>query len=327
MRTMTISAALSAGLMVSQAMADQGNWVTPSSTPVPRDAVVGARQHAFHFLPDFICRPKFGVKHPGILMPYLSKYCNIVSDGMAKSVETYEVLTPAWKSCVTVSGCNGTGVPVNATYQGGHGIAKFGTPAVPLYFCRADFMGGKHLGKVFPGSNGCAIPWGGTEHRFVTPYEVLVDLSPKLPVTRRLVSGAAIPLDALVGGQDGDGANLYICQAAYNGGLTPGKTRPEFNGCNIAWAGQEVTVPDYDVLVPLWTDPSKASYSFPVTLGANSYVCHQPLELNGQSIPIGPGESQRSSTSSCKAADISEGDPILPTSLLPPLAPYVVLSE
>src|SRR5689334_14880528 len=115
MRTIAISAALSAGLLAGQAMADQGNWVPPSGRPVPFDAVVGARQLGFHLLPDFICQAKSltGEKHPGILMPYLSSYCNIVSSGTALSVGSYEVLTPAWKSCSTASACNGTGVPVN----------------------------------------------------------------------------------------------------------------------------------------------------------------------------------------------------------------------
>jgi hypothetical protein len=332
MRTIAISAALSASLISSQAMAiitsQPTNWA-PSTTSLPRDAVIGARQSGFHFLPDFICRAKSatGEKYPGILMPYLSSYCNIVSRGMTLSVASYEVLTPAWRSCYTVAACNGTGVPANATYQGGRGTGKY---AVPLYFCRADFMGGKHLGTIFPGSNGCAIPWGGAAQPPTKPYDVLVDLSPKLPVTRYPVYASkseTIPLDALVGGYDGDKANLYICLADYNGQFVPGKTRPEFSGCNIPSDGKEISVPDYDVLVPLWTDPAIASYSFPVTLGANSYVCHQPFFLsNGESIPIGPGESQGSLTS-CLAADISEGDPILPTSVLPPLTPYRVLSE
>jgi hypothetical protein len=52
--------------------------------------------------------------------------------------------------------------------------------------------------------------------------------------TKRLNSTDRIPPDALVGGYDGDGANLYFCEALYYTGsnftLIPGKTRPEFRG-------------------------------------------------------------------------------------------------
>ncbi len=38
--------------------------------------------------------------------------------------------------------------------------------------------------------------------------------------------------------------------------LHPGKLRPEFGGCNIAWGGEERCVTDYEVFVPKKPVPS-----------------------------------------------------------------------
>jgi hypothetical protein len=173
MRSLTITAAISASVVASQAMADPSNWV-PGPIWGVKDAIVGGQSSAPSD-PRFICRAVVnkaaGDKYPGGMQSN-SNGCEINYGGTFYLGYSYELLTPAWRSSTTITENNG--VPVSATYLGGHGIGRAGMPAVPLYFCRADFRGGKHLGKVFPGSNGCAIPWGGSEHRFVTPYEVLV---------------------------------------------------------------------------------------------------------------------------------------------------------
>jgi hypothetical protein len=62
-------------------------------------------------------------------------------------------------------------------------------------------------------------------------------------------SGGTIPGGAVQAGNEANGAPLYICRAQYNGGLHPGKTRPGFNGCNIPYGGQELTVPVYDIII------------------------------------------------------------------------------
>lgn len=43
------------------------------------------------------------------------------------------------------------------------------------------------------------------------------------------------------------GQPLYVCRAAYEGGVHPGKTVA--GSCNIGWGGKEIVVRDHDVLV------------------------------------------------------------------------------
>ena len=58
-----------------------------------------------------------------------------------------------------------------------------------------------------------------------------------------------VPENALIAGREADGQVLFICRAKYNGGIHPGKIRAEFRGCNIPWGGNEITMPEYEVLV------------------------------------------------------------------------------
>src|SRR4029077_11939141 len=142
--------------------------------------------------------------------------------------------------------------------QGAHGQGKLGVPGVPLYFCRATLADGTiHPGSLAQNGStaGCSIPFGGGV-LLKTSYEVLVDGSPdgspKLPVTRKSLSvsdpGFEIPQKALVGGYelnaDGYQTALYICQASNGSALVPGKTKPDFKGCHIPWAGKEINVTD-----------------------------------------------------------------------------------
>jgi hypothetical protein len=124
----------------------------------------------------------------------------------------------------------------------------------------------------------------GSKEYLKSTYDVLVDLSPRLPITTVTVNSSDpdpskrdIPLDALVGGLESDGAKLYICLAPYyNGAVVPGKTRSDFGGCNIPWAGSEITVSaPYQVLVPLWRTPTwfETAFSFPVAGPGSSSVC------------------------------------------------------
>jgi Protein of unknown function (DUF3421) len=295
MRTIAISAALSAGLMAGHAMAaDQGNWVFPTGTfPATRDAVVGGRASPATFSPIYICRALVntqGDRYPGAVS---SSGCMINVGGIARAFSSYlEVLVPAQKSAF-----NGN-YPANATNKGAHGIGRSGSPGAPLYFCRADLTAqgkGVQLGSLAPGSSGCLIPYGGTA-KAEASYDVLVDLSPyKLPLTTAEVpAGGPIPVDASVGGYDRDGATLYYCQAPYNGAVVPGKTRLGFDPtCNIPWVDSEKPVrAPFQVLVPLWTDIAKASFTFPVSDTATKiHVCqaHAPNNL------LLPGRYSRSS--------------------------------
>lgn len=67
-----------------------------------------------------------------------------------------------------------------------------------------------------------------------------------------------IPPDAVYGGQEGQ-QSLYICRAGYQNGIHPGKVRPGFGGCNIAYGGAEVTVPNFQILVSSWVPSANGS--------------------------------------------------------------------
>ena len=57
-----------------------------------------------------------------------------------------------------------------------------------------------------------------------------------------------IPPGALQAGSE-EGKPLYVCRVAHGGGQHPGKIRSDFDGCHIAWSGQEVSITTYEVLV------------------------------------------------------------------------------
>jgi Protein of unknown function (DUF3421) len=261
MRIITISAALSAGLMAGQAMAlDQLNWIGRSGGAATSDTIVGGKNAVTVDVPIGICRARASIDDPNSKYPggLVSGGCSINLGGAAQVISSYEVLVPGLKSA-----SSGT-VPTNATNKGAHGVS-----GAPLDFCRADLGGGKgvQLGSLAPGSRGCLIPYGGATQTVSSSYDVLVDLSPRLPLTTYPVSsGGNIPLDALVGGKDTDGQTLYYCQASYGGAVVPGKTGPKFKSCDIPWQGYEVYVPSYQVLVPLWKNVGT-----PLTFPAYTY--------------------------------------------------------
>jgi hypothetical protein len=80
---------------------------------------------------------------------------------------------------------------------------------------------------------------------FTPNYEVLT-----APRSVRLIwiaaSNGRVPPGAMVGGNE-KGQSLYVCRAAYQDGLHPGKVIGR--NCNIGWGGREVLRPNYEVLV------------------------------------------------------------------------------
>jgi hypothetical protein len=62
-------------------------------------------------------------------------------------------------------------------------------------------------------------------------------------------NGGEVPGGAAAHGHEATGEPLFVCRAYYNGGLHPGKVRPQFGAANIPYAGQEVKVNPYEVLV------------------------------------------------------------------------------
>jgi hypothetical protein len=116
-----------------------------------------------------------------------------------------------------------------------------GTQSLPV--CRAPHQGGVHPGKFF--ANNCNIGWGGNEIAVSSGFEVLYQTQPEqaqyLPQTW-VAKGTP---GTLVGGQEGT-LTLRVCRAPHQGGTHPGK---EVGGnCNIGWGGQEVVIPQYELL-------------------------------------------------------------------------------
>ena len=59
-------------------------------------------------------------------------------------------------------------------------------------------------------------------------------------------ANGTIPPKAVPGGKETNGDVLYICRAAYKGGVQPGKLVGK--NCNFGYGGLEVMSPKYEVL-------------------------------------------------------------------------------
>jgi hypothetical protein len=122
---------------------------------------------------------------------------------------------------------NGPSIPVNATVGGSEN-------GRPLYVCHSSYNGGIHPGKIVAGN--CNISYGGRE--LPRPnFEVL---------TGSGIWKAAQPQfeAAFAAGQE-QSSPLYLCRAAYNGGIHPGKVVA--GRCNIGWGGAEVVLSAFEV--------------------------------------------------------------------------------
>jgi DM9 repeat len=131
---------------------------------------------------------------------------------------------------------SGGDVPPNAVAGGREAGGE------PLYVCRANLDGGVHGGKVRKGLRGCNIGLGGKEQK-ASSYEVLV----QRPLAWISMEGGEIPTDAIAAGREG-ATTLYVCRAAFAGGIHSGKIQPAFGGCKFGVGGREQTVTSYEVL-------------------------------------------------------------------------------
>jgi hypothetical protein len=79
-----------------------------------------------------------------------------------------------------------------------------------------------------------------------------------LTLAQNWVTSFAVPNDAIVGGQEAGGAQLYICHGGLKEGfgIQPGKFRPGFAGCNFGYAGKEYSTSDFQFLVSSWQNAS-----------------------------------------------------------------------
>jgi hypothetical protein len=122
------------------------------------------------------------------------------------------------------------GVPGNAIMGGQE-------PGRMLPICRGAYQGGVHPGKVV--ENKCNFGYAGNEIS-VARFEILTGDG------ARLEWAAGPSASNMVTGGGERGGQLWICRAAYQGGVHPGKL---IGGqCNIGYGGKEVTLPGFDVL-------------------------------------------------------------------------------
>ncbi len=132
----------------------------------------------------------------------------------------------------TVSWVSGATAPANAVVGGFE-------PGRALVVCRAAHEKGVHPGKVVAGN--CNFGYGGKEI-VRAKYEVLV-----IDGYYHWVAGSngSFPKDAVAGGSEPN-RTLYVCRAAHEGGVHPGKLVEK--NCNISYGGKEITKNTYEVL-------------------------------------------------------------------------------
>ncbi|KAJ3079612.1 hypothetical protein HK102_003665 [Quaeritorhiza haematococci] len=136
----------------------------------------------------------------------------------------------------------GNEVPANAIPGGAEKDGE------PLYIARAFIEHGVHIGKIGRHMTNANIPYGGKEVS-VSTYEVLVGDQNAVRWVDR--SGALVTdgLNLVEGGREPNGSPLYIAQAAYKGGVHPGKAGAAFKkGAMIPYGGDEEHVLNYRVL-------------------------------------------------------------------------------
>ncbi|CAG9581153.1 unnamed protein product [Danaus chrysippus] len=154
---------------------------------------------------------------------------------------------PGYPGVAPVPGSGASGVWVDATsgqVPPGAVVGGQDCSGEALYVARAQHEGALLPGKLV-GSHGCAyVPWGGQEHG-KPEYQVLVGG----PNNWIATSGSNIPPGALPGGQSEDGETLYVGRVNHEGSLTTGKVQQSHGVCYIAFGGQELGFPDYEILV------------------------------------------------------------------------------
>jgi hypothetical protein len=109
----------------------------------------------------------------------------------------------------------------------------------------------------------------------------------------RLSRGQSVPNNAITGGielgGDNNGTTLYVCRAAYNDGVYPGKL---LNGsCNIGFGGKETVVSTYEVAVGSgsWSKP-RTGFAGALTGGREIYVCRANFRQSSGSGTINYGQ-------------------------------------
>lgn len=119
------------------------------------------------------------------------------------------------------------------------------TNGEPLFLCIGQLFNSRQPGKTWPGYGRCNVAYGGKEH-IVDEFEV--------PSRNNFPHAhwSSNPRGVLTIGRDSNGIPLFLCRAPYGRSLQPGKTWPNYNHCNISYAGLELILDEYEWFVGGW---------------------------------------------------------------------------
>ena len=115
-----------------------------------------------------------------------------------------------------------------------------------LFLCRGAYKNSIQIGKTWQGYNHCNISYAGKE-LLLSNYKVFIKKDFQHFGWRKPFHGKK----AIKVGTDTNGQALFVCKGAYRNSIQPGKTWAGYNKCNIAYAGHEVLLNNYQILVQL----------------------------------------------------------------------------
>ena len=98
-----------------------------------------------------------------------------------------------------------------------------------------------------PSHNVCYVPHSGHERPY-RQYQVLTNPN-KSYFAWQLSSNGEVPLTAVQGGTESDGQKLYIGRVSHRGSLVIGKVHPGRQLLYIPFAGSEIPIKNYEILV------------------------------------------------------------------------------
>jgi hypothetical protein len=265
----------------------EADWVNNQSG-VPIDAITVRAAEAPYtagaggISAFYLCRAHHNNDlQPGFTAPG-DTVCHFSYGGLELTSANFDYWTPSWVTST------GQAMPSNAISFGGETTAN---GSAYRYVCRAGLTPGKYGADL----GGCSYPYGGVEYDSTQGFQWLVDpnnnggqppgSSPTETIDYSFTFGPyrsdAVyygyywPADAIVAGKDSDGTTLYMCTAYYQSGFQPGKTRRDWNACDVSWGGSEHYVTsNYYVLIPGYTVDMVTSLTANVRCqGSNTAGC------------------------------------------------------
>ncbi|KAJ6636014.1 Natterin-3 [Pseudolycoriella hygida] len=178
-----------------------------------------------------------GVFLPAKIIPSKNA-CYVAYGGAELFVENFEVLIGD-KDFKWESASDGR-IAVGAVATGKDGNEE-------IFVGRVPFQNSLTVGKVHPSHRCIYFPYNGREERS-SNYEVLVHKNLELTWAASHIRDA-LPRDAVLGGRDSDGAQMYVGRAIFEGGLLPCKVLPSKQAAYVSNNGKEFPVQNYDVLI------------------------------------------------------------------------------